>query len=84
MDYNLIAHRPQKEDVCDVCQGKLEVRADDNPEALMVRLAAYHEETKPLIAIFERKEFVATIDATLSVEQVQTSIRKRFNLPLGP
>jgi adenylate kinase len=80
MEYNLIADRPQREDTCDACQGQLVARADDNPEALAVRLAAYHEETKPLIAIFERKEFVATIDATRSVEEVQANIRERFDL----
>jgi adenylate kinase len=81
MDYNLIAHRPRVEDTCDICHGKLVARADDNPEALATRLAAYHEETKPLIAIFERKEFVATIDASRPVEEVQASIRDRFGLP---
>jgi len=81
MDYNLIAHRPAREGVCDICQGKLVARADDNPAALAVRLAAYHEETKPLIAIFERKEFVATIDATRPVQEVQVNIRTRFGLP---
>src|ERR1700710_3213342 len=44
LDYNLLAHRPQRDDVCDVCGGTLVARADDNPEALAVRLAAYHEE----------------------------------------
>jgi adenylate kinase len=81
LDYNLIGDRPEREDTCDVCQGKLVARTDDNPEALAVRLADYHEETKPLIAIFERKEFVATIDATQSVEKVQADIRTRFGLP---
>jgi adenylate kinase len=81
MDYNLIAHRPVREGVCDICQGTLVARADDNPTALAVRLKEYHEETKPLIAIFERKECVATIDATRSVEEVQASIRERFGLP---
>ena len=81
MDYNLIAHRPIREGVCDICQGKLVARADDNPAALANRLRDYHEETKPLIAIFERKEFVATIDATRSVGEVQVSIRERFGLP---
>jgi len=84
LDYNLIAHRPLRPDTCDVCQGDLVARADDNPEALAVRLADYHEETKPLIAIFERKEFVATIDATRSVEDVQASIRQRFALVPRP
>jgi adenylate kinase len=81
LDYNLIASRPQQEDTCDVCRGSLVERADDNPEALAVRVAAYHEETKPLIEIFERKECVATIDATRSVDEVQVSIRQRFGLP---
>jgi adenylate kinase len=82
MDYNLIAHRPHREGTCDICGGALVARADDNPEALAVRLASYHEETKPLIELFERKEFVATIDATQSVEEVQSSIRERFGLPV--
>jgi len=82
LDYNLIAHRPRYPDTCDVCQGNLVAREDDNPEALATRLAAYEEETRPLIEIFERKEFVATIDATKSVEEVQTAIRERLGLPV--
>jgi len=81
LDYNLIAHRPQKPDTCDVCGSTLVARDDDNPEALAVRLAHYHEETKPLIEIFERKEFVGTVDATNPVDQVQVAIRERFGLP---
>ena len=81
LDYNLIASRPQHENTCDVCGGALVTRADDNPEALAVRLADYHEQTRPLIEIFERKEFVATIDATQSVNEVQRRIRERFSLP---
>jgi adenylate kinase len=81
LDYNLIASRPQDPGICDVCGSTLEVREDDNPEALANRLAQYHEETKPLIEIFERKEFVATIDATRPVDEVQATIRERFGLP---
>ena len=80
LDYNLIAHRPAVEDLCDVCGGRLAARDDDNPEALAVRLTAYHEQTKPLIEIFQRKEFVATIDATASVADVQQTIRGHFDL----
>ena len=36
----------------------------------------------PLIEIFERKEFVATVDATRSIDEVQDSIRERFSLPV--
>jgi adenylate kinase len=81
LDYNLIASRPQQPETCDVCHGALVARDDDNPEALAVRLSEYHEETKPLIEIFERKEFVATFDATRPVDEVQATIRRRFALP---
>src|SRR3954467_2265748 len=30
LDYNLIASRPKVDDVCDVCQGRLITRSDDN------------------------------------------------------
>ncbi len=46
-----------------------------------MRRQAYHEQTRPLIEIFQRKEFVATVDATLSVGEVQAAIRQRFALP---
>lgn len=81
LDYNLIFHRPEVDDRCDVCRGALVTRADDNPEALAVRLRAYHDETKPLLALFERKEYVATIDASRPVVDVQSEIRRRFDLP---
>jgi len=81
MDYNLIAHRPEHEGACDVCGGALVTRADDNPEALATRLAAYHAETRPLIDIFQHKEFVVTIDAGQPVDVVQAEIRKSLALP---
>ncbi len=80
LDYNLIASRPATEDTCDVCGGRLTTRADDNPEALAVRLRDYHDKTAPVIEIFQRKEYVAQIDATLSVLDVQAEIRRRFDL----
>lgn len=80
LDYNLIAHRPEVEDTCDVCGGKLVARPDDNPEALAQRLADYHAKTAPVIALLERKEFVVTIDATQSKDDVYADICDRLGL----
>jgi adenylate kinase len=80
LDYNLIAHRPTQDDVCDVCGGKLVAREDDNPEALAARLADYHDKTRPILELFERKEFVVTVDATQSVDDVQGGIRSQLRL----
>lgn len=81
LDYNLIAHRPKLADTCDVCGGPLVVREDDNPEALHARLLDYHSKTKPILELFERKHFVAAVDATRSVAEVQADIRDKLRLP---
>ena len=62
------------------CGGKLGARRDDNPEALAQRLADYHAKTAPVIALFERKEFVVTIDATQSKDDVYADICDRLGL----
>jgi adenylate kinase len=82
LDYNLMATRPAAEETCDVCGGKLVTRDDDTLEALAARLRDYHEKTTPIVELFERKEFVAHIDATRSIDEVQREIRERFDLPM--
>ncbi|HEX4980963.1 MAG TPA: nucleoside monophosphate kinase [Ilumatobacteraceae bacterium] len=80
LDYNLIASRPAEPEICDACGGRLVSRPDDTPEALAVRLADYHAKTRPIIELFERKEFVVHIDATRSVEEISAQIRARLGL----
>jgi adenylate kinase len=80
LDYNLIASRPREENTCDVCGGRLVPREDDTPEALDVRLQEYHEKTKPVLDTFRRKEYVVTVDATRSPEEVQAEIRAKLGL----
>jgi adenylate kinase len=81
LDYNLIFHRPEEEDTCDVCGGALVARKDDNPDALARRLADYHDKTAPVIELFERKEYVVHVDATRSKPDVFADICRRLGLP---
>ena len=80
LDYNLISHRPEIENVCDVCQGALETRPDDTPEALAERLAEYHTKTEPVLDLFRRKELVLDIDGTPPPEEIQSEIRRRLKI----
>jgi adenylate kinase len=84
LDWNLLENRPKVPDVCDVCGSPLVVREDDTPEALAARLRDYHTKTAPVLEQFERKEFVATFDATKPVDVIQAEIRARFALPPAP
>jgi adenylate kinase len=60
------------------------VREDDTREALATRLHDYHAKTAPVLELFERKEFVATFDATKPIDVIQAEIRARFDLPPAP
>jgi len=72
---------PDEQEACTVCGGKLVPRPDDQPEALAARLKDYHDKTRPIIELFERKEVVVRVDATQSVEAVQAEIRQKLHLP---
>ncbi len=81
LDYNLFAHRPEVEDTCDVCQGALVARADDNTEALARRLADYYSKTQPVLELFERKEFVLNVDAAKPREEIFATVCAGLGLP---
>ena len=74
LDYNLMAHRPEVDGVCDVCGGRLVARDDDTPEALARRLEDYYGKTRPVLEIFDRKEFVMAVDASPSIPEVFDTI----------
>jgi len=81
LDYNLMATRPRREGLCDVCGGELVARVDDTEEALAARLREYHEKTSPVLALFSRKEYVFTVDARPDPATVQQAIRDKLGLP---
>ena len=60
--------------VCARCGGRVVQRADDTPEAIGARLAAYERDTRPLIDLYDERGLLATVDGDRSVEEVQASI----------
>jgi len=53
--YHLKNKKPQKEGICDRCQGTLVQREDDQPDTVKNRLKIYHEQTKPLENYYEKQ-----------------------------
>ena len=60
--------------VCERCGGRVVQRADDTPEAIGARLAAYERDTRPLIDFYDAKGLLVTIDGDRSVEEVSASL----------
>src|SRR5712692_5598889 len=56
--YNIYLNPPRQDEVCDKDGTKLLRRADDNEESIRHRLAAYENETRPLIDYYRRKNLV--------------------------
>jgi adenylate kinase len=50
------------------------VRADDNPETLKKRLAAYHAQTAPLAAYYARKGRLSSLDGMTSIDKVAGTV----------
>lgn len=61
---------------CKQCGGVLEQRADDAPETVLERLRVYHEQTKPLIAYYEKQGLLRTVQSEGDVEDVARRVRE--------
>ena len=74
--YERVAHRAK------VGEGSgFTKRADDNTDALKVRLREYFEKTAPLLDLFEKKGMLVRIDGTKSIDEVYESLCATLNLP---
>jgi len=54
----------------------VEQRADDDPEAVAVRLRAYREQTAPVLAWYRERGGVDVIDAVGTVDEVAARVRR--------
>ncbi len=61
--YHIYSMPPKVEGVCDNCGGPLFQRADDNEEALKVRLQHYVESTKPLLEFYEDRKLLTSFNS---------------------
>lgn len=68
--YNIQYVPAKKEGICDVCEGKLVLRDDDQPETVKKRLDVYHAQTQPLIDYYKAEDVLVTVDGTKEMEEV--------------
>lgn len=70
MMYHIKYKPPKVEGKCDVCEGELYQRPDDNEETVRNRLKVYHEQTAPLIEYYKNKGILREIDGSKSIEEI--------------
>ena len=68
-------HRPKNDEICDHCGGtEFTRRADDNEETVRARLAAYREQTAPILPYYEAKGALRRVDGMAPIDQVTRQI----------
>ncbi|MEO2077703.1 MAG: adenylate kinase [Bacillus sp. (in: firmicutes)] len=74
--YHLVFNPPAKEGVCDRCGGELYQRADDNAETVQNRLDVNIKQSAPLLAFYEEKGYLRTIDGQQDINKVLIDIEE--------
>ena len=78
--YNLITLPTKLPGVCDNCGSKeFFNRADDNEDAIKVRIKAYNNQTAPLISYYENSPKYVSVDANMSADEVYGKISEKLN-----
>jgi len=72
--YNVLNKPPRQNGICDVCEGHLVTRDDDQPEAIAKRLQIYHTETEPLINYYEKRGKLIKVNGIGTIEKIFENI----------
>lgn len=68
-------HRPKQEGRCDVCGGTDFLRRpDDNAETVKARLAAYREQTAPILPYYRGRGVLHSVDGMADIDAVTREI----------
>ena len=74
--YHIITMKPKVEGVCDLCGGPLYQRADDNEEALKVRLDHYVTDTKPLLDFYKQRGLLENFNSLVGSQELFNQVSK--------
>ena len=72
--FHLIFNKPAVDGVCDLCNGELYTRKDDNKESVAVRINAYQDQTTPLINYYNNKGILLEINGQQDISDVTKEI----------
>ncbi len=78
--FHIVNNPPKQEGVCDQCSGELTIRADDAPETVKNRLDTYHKQTEPLIAFYQERGKLKTVDNQPTIQATTAEIYKALGI----
>jgi adenylate kinase len=72
--YSTQAKMPRVDAKCDACGGEVIQRPDDREDVVRQRLAAYYEQTRPLIEFYRRRGQLLEVDGSKDIATVQREL----------
>jgi len=76
-----VRSKPSKvEGICDHCNTALVIRKDDEPATIRNRLHTYYQETAPLIAYYEKRKKLKTVQSSSDVAETTAAVHKVLGL----
>lgn len=74
--FHVTANPPKVDGVCDRCGGTLVQREDDRAETIARRLDVYENQTRPILAYYDGRVPVHTVNGALAVDEVTRAIER--------
>ncbi len=72
--FHIDTHPPRQTGICDKCGDALYQRDDDKEETIRHRLRVYQDQTKPLVAYYDKMGLLRRIDGRGTVEEISRRI----------
>ncbi|MFD2172325.1 adenylate kinase [Tumebacillus lipolyticus] len=72
--YHVIFNPPAEEGKCDKCGGELYQRSDDTEDVVATRLDVNIKQSEPILAYYEAKGLLKTIDGEQAIDEVYKQI----------
>ena len=73
--FHAVSNPPKKAGICDACGGELYQRDDDKEDAIRARLITYETQTQPLIAYYEQRQLLRSVNGLGPLDEVYQRIR---------
>jgi adenylate kinase len=72
--YHVVFNPTNAEGVCDKCGGELYQRSDDTEEVVATRLDVNIKQSEPILAYYEQKGLLKTVDGEQAIDKVTSDI----------
>jgi len=74
--YNTLTKPPKKEEICDLCGGKVIQRDDDKEEVIRNRLEVYKKQAKPIIELYRKRGLVRNLKGDVGLQALPAEVKK--------